>query len=355
MSPRHRWTPEEASALRKACTGHPHYRAAEADVERALGWLPTRNQADAAMRQYEGTLISQLFGNVAAPRPAPNAVASNTPEPDVEWKGARSVTAIGFERRLVIADLHIPFHLTSALSAVYALAAAIQPHHVIVLGDLINNGGFSRHDPYSPEPERYDLTIQAARGVLRAFKRASPGSKIHVVLGNHDCWSDRWIASNPWAQGATFDLELQLGIRAPADDDREPPNADVALYKRPEEEPLVLGPIGYSHGNGGGMHFAKRYDETLCPRTGIKTLRVGHHHQLAYFRARNGHECWGVPWLGDERLPAFHYAPPPRSWYVGALVDDVCGDRWVTTPVPIVNGQAFFGGRLIGGERAVAA
>jgi predicted phosphodiesterase len=317
----------------------------------------SEDAATGAVRRHLNRRLGDVVGAAKFGRPqetrepvVPVAPPVDVSEPlldGLDWRGARPQSTSAVERRLVVSDLHIPFHHKSALACFYTIARAIQPHEIIVLGDLINNGGFSRHDPYSPEPERYDLAILAARSFLRSCKKASPGSKIRIVLGNHDCWSERWISANPWAQGATFDLEVQLGIKAAADDDRQPEHADVMLYKRPEEEPLILGPVAYAHGNGGGMHFAKRYAETLAPRVGVKHLRVGHHHTAQFFRARNGCECWGVPWLGDERAPAFHYAPPPRGWFLGCLIDDVAGEHVTTTPIRIENGAALVLGRLI--------
>lgn len=332
------WTPERREQAVQLTREHGIQKAA-----RLMGY-----ETDAPLRgmfRHHGIEWRTVPGPTPTPVPAPPSGGVDVP--GLDWRGARATTAPGFERRLVVSDLHIPFHHKAALACFYAIVRCLQPHEIIVLGDLLNNGGFSRHDPYSPEPERYDLAILGARAFLRATRAASPGSKRRIVLGNHDCWSDRWISANPWAQGATFDLEVQLGIRSAADDDREPENADVTLHKAPEEEPLILGPIAYAHGSGGGMHFAKRYAETLAPRTGVKHLRVGHHHTAQHFRAKNGCECWGVPWLGDERQPAFHYAPAPRGWTVGCLIDDVAGEHVTTTPVEIVNGAALVFGKLI--------
>ena len=301
-----------------------------------------------------GTMLARRGPPASAPAPTAGVSVSvqKAPDPAPAVVRPRVTAHEGFERRLVVADLHIPFQLPTAVACAYALARVLQPHRIIVLGDLINNGGFSRHDPYSPEPERWDLAIAAARAILRSFQAAAPGAEIHVVLGNHDLWSERWVSSNPWAQGDTFDLEVALGTKSPKGDDRDPPLPGVRIVRQPEEEPLILGPVGYCHGNGGGLHFCKRYAETIGPRHGVKHLRVGHHHQRQTFVTRSGYECMGVGWLGDERAPAFHYAPPPRSWTVGCVVDDVSGDHVTSTFVTIKNGAAHFLGRLIAPEVA---
>jgi predicted phosphodiesterase len=266
---------------------------------------------------------------------------------EIEWTGARPASSsTGVERRIVIGDIHFPAHSASALAAVYALVRALQPRKVIQVGDLVNSAAFTNHQPHSPEPERYDLSMMAARGFIRSIKRAAPGADLYIVRGNHDDWASRWEAANPALQGS-FDFEVGLGIRSLPDDDRPPPFPDVRVVRHAESNPLVLGPVAYAHGNGGGLHFAKRYAENNGPRSGVRVMRVGHHHALQVYCHRNGHECWGVGWVGNEDHPAFHYAPPPRAWWVGVLVEDVVGSMVTTTPVPIVNGAALFGARVI--------
>lgn len=286
---------------------------------------------------------------VAALPPVEAAVSHQEPEPPplIDWTGARPQSSgTGLERRVIIGDVHFPAHLKPALEAVYALVRALQTHRVIQVGDLVNSAAFTRHGADSPQPERYDLSMMAARGFIRSIKRAAPGAELHIVRGNHDDWASRYEAENPGLEGS-FDFETLLGVRAAPDDDRPPPFADVRVVRGAEENPLILGPVAYIHGNGAGMHFAKRYAENNGPRAGVRTIVVGHHHALQFYRHRNGHEAWGCGWIGDERHPAFHYAPPPRSWWVGVLVQDVIGDHVTTTPVRIVNGAALYGGRLV--------
>ena len=117
-------------------------------------------------------------------------------------------------------------------------------------------------------------------------------------------------------------------------------------------QPYVDGPIGYSHGTGGGEHFAKRYALHTAPQAGVKHYRVGHHHRCVRFRAKNGVEVVSTPWLGDPRHSAFDYAPDKGDWEVGITIDDVVGDHVTNTPVLFDNGAALFGGRLITQERA---
>jgi predicted phosphodiesterase len=340
-----------------------------AEVEAALRQSRTREEAAARLGLTKPALSyatdsykmkpSALLGAdltrapVAAPvafQGEPFAVREQRtpePEPGIDWRGARPVaSAPGLERRIVIGDIHFPAHSAAALAAVYALVRALQPHKVIQVGDLVNGAAFTHHGAFSPQAERYDLSMLAARGFIRSIKRAAPGAELYIIRGNHDDWASRYESENPGLEGC-FDFETLLGIRAAPDDDRPPPFADVKVIRCAERDPLVLGPVAYAHGNGGGLHFAKRYAENNGPRAGVRVIRVGHHHTLQVYCHRNGHEAWGVGWVGNEDHPAFHYAPSPRGWWVGVLVEDIMGDTVTTTPVPIVNGVALFGGRMV--------
>jgi predicted phosphodiesterase len=329
------WTPERKPEVEAALRGSRNRTEAAKRLKIGLGAL------DHACRTYGLEPHAELRG--LAPLPP---VSLPPEEPGFPAAPVRSANAVGIERRIVIGDVHFPAHSASALAAVYALIRALQPHRVIQIGDLVNSQAFTRHGSYSPQAERYDLSMMAARGFIRSVKRASPGSELIVIRGNHDDWASRYETENPGLEGS-FDFETLLGVKALPDDDRDPPFPDVKVVRHAESNPLVLGPVAYMHGNGGGLHFAKRYAENNGPRTGVRVVRVGHHHTLQVFCHRNGIECWGVGWVGDERHPAFHYAPPPRGWWVGAIVEDIVGDRVTTTPVPIVNGTALYGGRIV--------
>lgn len=331
------WTPERVEQARALLA----QLGSVAAVAARLG------RSEAAVRSmFHDKGIDVQNPGPASPAAAPVALPP-APAEDLDWKGARPTSsAAGIERRIVIGDVHFPAHNKLALACVYDLIRALQPHRVIQIGDLLNSAAFSHHGAHSPKPERYDLTLMAGRAFIRSVKKAAPSTKLTLIRGNHDDWASRYEAENPGLEGS-FDFETRLGIRAEPDDDRPPPFEDVQVVRHAESDPLILGPVAYAHGNGGGMHFAKRYAENNAPRTGVKVMRVGHHHTIQVYSHRNGCEVWGVGWIGDERHSAFHYAPPPRGWWVGVIVEDIVGELVTTTPVPIINGRALFAGRIV--------
>jgi hypothetical protein len=277
------------------------------------------------------------------PEPTPPPAAEAPPlaaPPPVEWTGSRPASSgAGLERRLNLSDLHIPFHSVRACAVVIAVAKAIQPHAINVLGDLFNMGAVSHHPrPFGGRENHRGAQVQGCC-FMDALGRAAPLARKRLFLGNHDDWATEYEDEHPEFAGLLAAQHLGL----------DKMGWEIVPRCR---QPFVDGPIGYSHGTGGGEHFAKRYALHTAPQAGVKHYRVGHHHRCVRFRAKNGVEVVSTPWLGDPRASAFDYAPDKGDWEVGATIDDVIGEHVTCTPVLVENGAALFGGRLITLERA---
>jgi hypothetical protein len=343
MAPKgsYRWTEARRAEVEAAI------RASRTRAEAAGRIGITANSLDSAAEVY-GFRIGEMLGTAkaeaalpyreAASQPLPRVVDgreqdTTDPPPVIDWRGARPAsTGSGLERRLVLGDLHIPFHSLRACAAVLALARSLQPHRIIQLGDLFNMGAVSHHPRPFGGRENHSRSMIQGRAFLEALRKASPGSDMTILLGNHDLWGAEYEDEHPELAGAIVPEWLDgIGARIVGRD----------------AQPLVLGPVAYRHGYGGGEHFAKRYAIDDGPQAGVRCIVVGHHHTFQRFHAKNGVECWGAGWLGESRHSAFHYAKNPRGWEVGVLVQDVMGDRVTTTPVRIENGAALFGGRLV--------
>lgn len=330
MAPRgsYRWTESRRAEVEAAI------RASRTRAEAAGRIGITANSLDSAAEVY-GFRIGEMLGTgiERAPVAAPVAHEEPEPAPVIDWRGARPAsTGSGLERRLILGDLHIPFHNLRACAAVLALARSLQPHRIIQLGDLFNMGAVSHHPRPFGGRENHSRSMIQGRAFLEALRKASPGSDMTILLGNHDLWGAEYEDEHPELAGAIVPEWLDgIGARIVGRD----------------AQPLVLGPVAYRHGYGGGEHFAKRYAIDDGPQAGVRCIVVGHHHTFQRFHAKNGVECWGAGWLGESRHSAFHYAKNPRGWEVGVLVQDVMGDRVTTTPVRIENGAALFGGRLV--------
>lgn len=85
----------------------------------------------------------------------------------------------------LMGDFHAPHHDEDLLAAAVQWVKDHTPERLIVLGDLMDYGSISRHSKSGLEPG-IGLEIQAAYDILRAFKQASPGTRISLLDGNHE-------------------------------------------------------------------------------------------------------------------------------------------------------------------------
>jgi hypothetical protein len=313
----------------------PHFEAAGSFDGAADSLKKTRPQLQGVLRAHridwhEWIQRAPIAAPVASPKVDQAEPVVMVP---VEWTGARpQTTGEGLTRRLIFTDPHVPFHSVRACAAVIAIARAIQPHEIHCLGDLFNMGAVSRHPrPLGGRENHRGAQLQGF-ALLDAFTRAAPGSRRRYYLGNHCEWGAQFEDEHPEFAGL---LAAQwLGL------DR----IGWEIVPR-HQQPLVLGPVDFAHGTGGGEHYAKRY--ALHSDTTARVHVRGHHHSMQHHRAKNGHETWGAGWLGRPGCSAFDYAKEKGHWEVGCLVQDVIGDHVTTTPVRIENGAALFGGRLV--------
>jgi hypothetical protein len=339
---REQWNAERA---REFVAILPAHRWDTAAAARAFG--VTSDAADCAVRRHLGTSIRDLLVNAAEGKPVIAPVPAPAPrnEPSFDVPPPRLPSAEGVERRLIMADLHMPVHSVAAVSCALQIARVLQPHVTIIAGDLLNLNALSRHPDYAVARETFDSGVGTARAFLRALRRTI-GGRILVLEGNHEKWAYDYEVLNPRHVG-TFSVPIALGLKPRPDP--EDPGVVLDIEWVPEDrQPIVIGPVAYLHGTNGGEHFCKRYASDLGPRAGVRHVVMGHHHAFQHYSHKNGIVAWGCGHLADDRSEAFDYAKQPRGWEHGVLLQDVTADGLVTTQkIPIIGGRALVAGRLI--------
>jgi predicted phosphodiesterase len=345
---RERWTPERAQVIVNTideCRG---------DLDAALERLKIgRPAADSALWRHLNRRLSdvvaaakygqpRLVDPIPVPVPVPVVYRE---EPIFNVPPPRLPSAEGVERRLIMADLHMPVHSVAAVSCALQIARVLQPHVTIIAGDLLNLNALSRHPDYAIARETFDSGVGTARAFLRALRRTI-GGRILVLEGNHEKWAYDYEVLNPRHVG-TFSVPIALGLKPRPDP--EDPGVVLDIEWVPEErQPIVIGPVAYLHGTNGGEHFCKRYASDLGPRAGVRHVVMGHHHAFQHYSHKNGIVAWGCGHLADDRSEAFDYAKQPRGWETGVLLQDVTADGLVTTQkIPIIGGRALVAGRLV--------
>lgn len=98
--------------------------------------------------------------------------------------------------RVVIPDLHGCFHDPAAVGAMLHDIKALNPREVIILGDILDCGGFlAEHHTWGYVAESdycYEDDISAANMLLDQIQAAAPNAKYYLLEGNHERRVESW-------------------------------------------------------------------------------------------------------------------------------------------------------------------
>lgn len=176
---------------------------------------------------------------------------------------------------ICIGDAHFPFvqkELLYGRNGIVALIRQIKPDYVIQMGDLYDMYSWSKfpfkRDVFTPEAE-LGVGRQMAEEMWSRIRKASPKSKCHQLIGNHDERpAKRLLERNP-----EF-LTLYDGVRDKLF------NFDGVTTQPNERQELVLDGIMFLHGYRSrlGDHARHNHMPTVCGHShtgGVCYLRQG--------------------------------------------------------------------------------
>jgi predicted phosphodiesterase len=202
-------------------------------------------------------------------------------------------------RVLVISDTHFPFQHKKALSKLIALAKKERPTHIVQVGDLLDQYGFSSYSKkLSINPaEEMRRGLEQAADMWRKLRKAFPKAKCYQLLGNHDIRLAKRLSEKlPELEGLVNPIEM---YKFPG----------VVLSKS-DRSVLVIDGVAYIHG-----HLSKSIDHAVA--LGMPVVH-GHRHRMEI--ATKG-KLWSmdVGFLGDERKVPFQYTQSTvTNWTLGS-------------------------------------
>lgn len=268
---------------------------------------------------------------------------------------------IGY-RRLDDGSLE-PFHDEQAMSAAVQVAAALAPHKVVHLGDLVDFAPLSR---FAQEPGCAQTTQQGldrAHRFLAEMQAVTPGSEHFLIAGNHDVRAERFMAKNApelarvkapgqrWPAMSVPSL-LALDTLGITYVDAYPAGR---LYLRDD---LVVqhGDKVNSAGSTAAMYVK---DAVTC--TVLGHVHRAEWHARTFGTARGQQTVWaaspGTLSRIDGAVPSFHSATHTstggaarhiESWQQGlGVVMLMDGVPPIYEHIPIHDGRAFYRGRVI--------
>lgn len=241
---------------------------------------------------------------------------------------------------VVFSDIHIPYEDKTLVAAALELVKDIQPHGVVLNGDILDLPEVSRHNAGSVahlEGKRIANSFAAGNKFLDTLDAAvGPRCKEkHWVTGNHENRWDRWVQSG---DNAVF-----------ADDEYVTLPARLRLKERgyiyhgdyPDAH-VRLGKLLVTHGQFCGKYPASRHMERYQT-----SILVGHTHTQQTYHAstwdgQRAAYCAGH--MADEDSEAMAYFPKPRPWIKGFTIVHVFpGGDFVVQPINYVGGRFMYG------------
>lgn len=242
---------------------------------------------------------------------------------------------VALETGIILSDVHAPYHDARAWDLLLAVGRALQPTHLIHLGDHLDSYSISDHDKDPERAGRFEWEIAVANSLLDDLDALGATHK-RFVEGNHEDRVRRYLRKHPELAGIVS-VEKLLGLKQRG--------WSYTPYKRT----TTLGKVHCTHdvGSAGRNACHKALD------TYQHTIVTGHTHRLQYVVEGNATGevklSASFGWLGDvEMIDYMHLQKAKKDWALGFGVfslDPTTGIAYVV-PVPIIHGTCVVHGVL---------
>lgn len=143
------------------------------------------------------------YGIVDTPERPPDAPGDEVYE-GVVWVSPNRATRrkMGFERAVILSDVHIPYHDSSAVGTAFAVIADICPDVIFIAGDLVDFFSISKYEKDPFRKLMLNSELQAARQFLQELRELAPDARIIYVQGNHEMRLEAYLLDNaPLVEG----------------------------------------------------------------------------------------------------------------------------------------------------------
>lgn len=83
-------------------------------------------------------------------------------------------------------DIHAPYHDKLLIESACELLANLQPHFVVLNGDINDFFNLSRFNKAQERLELLQLELNIGKDIRKAFKEAAPNARFYETIGNHE-------------------------------------------------------------------------------------------------------------------------------------------------------------------------
>lgn len=192
--------------------------------------------------------------------------------------------------RLILPDVHVPFHDVHLTEAWLEFAAALDPEGVDILGDVLDCYTISRFDKNPARKASFQDEVDTARLLLERIRETCSRSDIRFTEGNHETRlrTMLWGRAKELAdiRGLSIPALLHLG--------------DLGIHYYEPHSPYVLNGVWIVHGDvarkaNWSMSYGGSGAQAVAKRVGGSVI-MGHTHQMAHVSYRT----WGALHEGYE-------------------------------------------------------
>lgn len=233
------------------------------------------------------------------------------------------------ERLVVLNDIHVPFHDTDTLSAVYSAMKDMKPDRVVLAGDVCDFYSVSRFDKDPSRRLTLQDEVERVRTVLGDMRKKFPNAKFTYIPGNHEERLQKYVIRNApelfWIEQTQ--LKHMLGL----------PELDMEFIPR---RWWTYRGVVFSH-----MDRANKYGGYTARNIGSdlgKHVVHTHTHKV-------GHVAVGDTDFYDNGCLCDldpEYLQGPAPWRHAFMVVDYIDNIPYFTQVPITDHQFVFNGKL---------
>lgn len=237
-----------------------------------------------------------------------------------------SPTTGRYRKVLLWPDTHLPFQDDRAVALAFKVLEHINPDLLILLGDMLDCGGFSRFAHNTIDARMYFQTeLDTWEALATLLHDRTPKADRYFIRGNHEARIEKWLYGQPHLQTLrALNLGTSLNLANFG--------FDPAAH---EEISLASGALTVTHGTRLGGSFAglaARMEMATYGTSGVS----GHTHRLCKYLQRDkaGLRVWIEAGHLAKNPP--HYAPKTQNWQQGVVIGEVSdsGNDFELEPVP---------------------
>jgi hypothetical protein len=251
--------------------------------------------------------------------------------------------------RVSMGDLHGMRQDKAAVAAFLHDMKVLQPNEFVILGDVVDCGGFlAKHQTLGFVAEcdyTYREDIAAANDFLDRLQAACPNAVIHFIMGNHDDRVERWCVDQVMAKGR--DAELLMSVYGPVAMLRLA-ERNIKVYRRDEiygeglpRGWLRLGKMFFTHDLGYSVNAARA---AVLKAGGNVTFGHSHRWDTSSVVFPSVGVCAAFnPGCLCLMQPMYMHSKP-TDWTQGYDIDFVSASgNFLRTHVPIWKGESLAG------------